>query len=159
MTSARRRAPLSQLALAGVAITLLTAGVAHADPEPPPAPAPVSAGVTGVLNDWQKSVCAAGSFNQDDPAIAARDWPGAVRAGTCASAVNPGLTNGLWITQWTVNSDMTSALQRNFMALFASAVSDQTAIITFAVASPEARKSLEPLTKFGFTINPVPPLA
>ena len=158
MTSARRRAPLSQLALAGVAITLLTAGVAHADPEPP-APAPVSAGVTGVLNDWQKSVCAAGSFNQDDPAIAARDWPGAVRAGTCASAVNPGLTNGLWITQWTVNSDMTSALQRNFMALFASAVSDQTAIITFAVASPEARKSLEPLTKFGFTINPVPPLA
>ncbi|MCX8560960.1 hypothetical protein OS122_08695 [Mycolicibacterium mucogenicum] len=157
MTSARRRAPLSQLALAGVAIALLSVGVAHADPEP--APAPVSAGVTGVLNDWQKSVCAPGSFNQDDPAIAARDWPGAVRAGTCASAVNPGLTNGLWITQWTANTDMTSALQRNFMALFASAVSDQTAIITFAVASPEARKSLEPLTKFGFVIQPVPPLA
>jgi hypothetical protein len=157
MTSARRRAPLPQLALAGVAIALLSVGVAHADPEP--APAPVSAGVTGVLNDWQKSVCAPGSFNQDDPAIAARDWPGAVRAGTCASAVNPGLTNGLWITQWTANTDMTSALQRNFMALFASAVSDQTAIITFAVASPEARKSLEPLTKFGFVIQPVPPLA
>ena len=157
MTSARRRAPLPQLALDGVAIALLSVGVAHADPEP--APAPVSAGVTGVLNDWQKSVCAPGSFNQDDPAIAARDWPGAVRAGTCASAVNPGLTNGLWITQWTANTDMTSALQRNFMALFASAVSDQTAIITFAVASPEARKSLEPLTKFGFVIQPVPPLA
>jgi hypothetical protein len=159
MTSARRRAPLCQLALAGVAIALLPTGVALADPEPPPAPAPVSAGVTGVLNDWQKAVCAPGSFNQDDPAIAARDWPGAVRAGTCASAVNPGLTNGLWISQWTANSDMTSALQRNFMALFASAVSDQTAIITFAVASPEARKSLEPLTKFGFAIQPVPPLA
>ncbi|MUL79213.1 hypothetical protein [Mycolicibacterium sp. CBMA 226] len=157
MTSMRRRAPLSQLALAGVAIALLPVGVAHADPEP--APPPVSPGVTGVLNDWQKSVCAPDSFSQDDPAIAARDWPGAVRAGTCASEVNPGLTNGLWITQWTANSDMTSALQRNFMALFASAVSDQTAIITFAVATPEARKSLEPLTKFGFAIQPVPPLA
>ncbi|MCT7366621.1 hypothetical protein [Mycolicibacterium llatzerense] len=152
-----RCAPLSQLALVGVAIALLPVSVANADPDP--APPPVSPGVTGVLNDWQKSVCAPGSFTQDDPAIAARDWPGAVRAGTCASAVNPGLTNGLWISQWTANSDMTSALQRNFMALFASAVSDQTAIITFAVASPEARKSLEPLTKFGFTINPVPPLA
>ncbi|MCT7371609.1 hypothetical protein [Mycolicibacterium llatzerense] len=152
-----RCAPLSQLALVGVAIALLPVSVANADPDP--APPPVSPGVTGVLNDWQKSVCEAGSFTQDDPAIAARDWPGAVRAGTCASAVNPGLTNGLWISQWTANSDMTSALQRNFMALFASAVSDQTAIITFAVASPEARKSLEPLTKFGFTINPVPPLA
>ncbi len=155
MTSTRRRAPLPQLACAGVAIALLP-GIAHADPDP--APAPVSAGVTGVLNDWQKSVCAPDSFTQDDPAVAARDWPGAVRAGTCASAVNPGLTNGLWITQWTANSDMTSALQRNFMALFASAVSDQTAIITFAVASPEARKSLEPLTKFGFVIQPVPAL-
>lgn len=152
-----RCAPLSRLALVGVAIALLPVSVANADPDP--APPPVSPGVTGVLNDWQKSVCAPGSFTQDDPAIAARDWPGAVRAGTCASAVNPGLTNGLWISQWTANSDMTSALQRNFMALFASAVSDQTAIITFAVASPEARKSLEPLTKFGFTINPVPPLA
>ncbi|KIU17696.1 hypothetical protein [Mycolicibacterium llatzerense] len=152
-----RCAPLSRLALVGVAIALLPVSVANADPDP--APPPVSPGVTGVLNDWQKSVCEAGSFTQDDPAIAARDWPGAVRAGTCASAVNPGLTNGLWISQWTANSDMTSALQRNFMALFASAVSDQTAIITFAVASPEARKSLEPLTKFGFTINPVPPLA
>ena len=152
-----RCAPLSQLALVGVAIALLPVSVANADPDP--APPPVSPGVTGVLNDWQKSGCEAGSFTQDDPAIAARDWPGAVRAGTCASAVNPGLTNGLWISQWTANSDMTSALQRNFMALFASAVSDQTAIITFAVASPEARKSLEPLTKFGFTINPVPPLA
>ncbi|MBN9636506.1 MAG: hypothetical protein J0H22_15175 [Actinobacteria bacterium] len=158
MTSTRRRAPLPQLAFAGVAIALLPAGVSHADPDPAPPPAPVSAGVTGVLNDWQKSVCAPDSFTQDDPAVAARDWPGAVRAGTCASAVNPGLTNGLWITQWTDNSDMTSALQRNFMALFASAVSDQTAIITFAVASPEARKSLEPLTKFGFVIQPVPTL-
>lgn len=155
MTSTRRRAPLPQLAFAGVAIALLP-GVAHAQPDP--TPPPVSTGVTGVLNDWQKSVCAPDSFTQDDPAVAARDWPGAVRAGTCASAVNPGLTNGLWITQWTANSDMTSALQRNFMALFASAVSDQTAIITFAVASPEARKSLEPLTKFGFVIQPVPTL-
>lgn len=157
MTSTSRRASPHQLALAAVVIALPPLGVpfvAHADPEPGNG----TPGVTGVLNDWQKSVCAPGSFSQDDPAIAARDWPGAVRSGTCASAENPGLENGLWISQWTTNGEMTSALQRNFMALFASAVSDQTAIITFSVASPEARKSLEPLTKFGFTINRVPPL-
>ncbi|MDR3664718.1 MAG: hypothetical protein P4L86_30750 [Mycobacterium sp.] len=149
--------PLHRLAAAGVVIALLSSG-SPATAYAQPTPGDGGGGVTGVLNDWQKAVCAPGSFSQDDPAIAARDWPGAVRAGTCASAVNPGLDNGLWITQWTTNGEMTTALQRNFMALFASAVTDQTAIITFAVAQPEARPSLEPLTKFGFVIRQVPSL-
>ena len=55
--------------------------------------------------------------------------------------MNPGLTNGLWISQWTANSDADLGAAAGFMAC-CLAVSDQTGI-TFAVASlEEARKSL-----------------
>ena len=114
--------------------------------------------VTGVLNDWQKAVCAPGTFAPGSPATMSRNWAGATREGTCGSRVNPGLDNTIWITQWTANEQMTGALQSNFMALFASAATDQTGIITFSVAQASARPSLEPLTRFGFQISPVPPL-
>jgi len=129
-------------------------------PPPPPEPeAPAAAPVTGVLDDWQKAICAPGTFAPGSAATMSRNWPGAVREGTCASKVNPGLENTIWVTQWTANEQMTSALKSNFMALFASAATDQTGIVTFSVAQDSARKSLEPLTKFGFEISPVPPLS
>jgi hypothetical protein len=153
--------------------------VAHADPDvpgpppgipglpglpwlpAPPAPTPdvpPAAPVTGVLDDWHKAVCAAGTFAPGSPTTVSRNWAGATSEGTCASRVNPGLENIVWVTQWTSNDQMTHALQSNFMALFASAVTDQSGIITFSVAQTSARPSLEPLTKFGFQISPVPPL-
>jgi hypothetical protein len=153
--------------------------VAHADPEvpgpppgvpgapwmpwlPPPAPptpdVPAVASVTGVLDDWQKAICGPGTFAPGSAATMSRNWAGATHEGTCGSKVNPGLENTIWVTQWTANDQMTRALQSNFMALFASAATDQTGIITFSVAQDSARASLEPLTKFGFQISPVPPL-
>jgi len=129
-------------------------------PPPPPEPeVPAAAPVTGVLDDWQKAVCAPDSFAPGSPQTMSRNWPGAVHEGTCASKVNPGLENTIWVTQWTANESMTSALKSNFMALFSSAATDQNGIVTFSVAQDSARKSLEPLTKFGFEISPVPPLS
>ncbi|MGB8404924.1 MAG: hypothetical protein WCE30_12760, partial [Mycobacterium sp.] len=113
---------------------------------------------TGALDDWQKAVCAPGTFAPGAPSAMTRNWAGATHEGTCGSKVNPGLENTIWVTQWTSNDQMTHALQSNFMAFFASAATDQTGIITFSVAQASARPSLDPLTKFGFQISPVPPL-
>lgn len=130
-----------------------------APPPPPPAPEdPPAAPVTGTLDDWQKAICGSGTFAPGSAATMARNWAGATHEGTCGSKVNPGLENTIWVTQWTANDQMTRALKSNFMALFASAVTDQTGIVTFSVAQDSARASLEPLTKFGFQISPVPPL-
>lgn len=130
-----------------------------APPPPPPAPdVPPAAPITGVFNDWQKAVCAVDTFAAGSPTTMSRNWPGATHEGTCASKVNPGLENTIWITQWTSNDQMTRALKANFMALFASASTDDTGIVTFSVAQASAAPSLDPLTKFGFTISPVPPL-
>lgn len=179
-TQRRRSARLISSTLALTVLAIAGPAVVHADPDvpapappgapglpwlpwmpppPPPTPdAPPAAPVSGVLEDWQKAVCAVGSFAPGSPATVSRNWAGATREGTCASKVNPGLDNTIWITQWTSNDQMTHALQSNFMGLFASAVTDQTGIVTFSVAQASARPSLEPLTKFGFQISPVPPL-
>lgn len=148
----RRRGPISKALIVGVvAAGVLLAGsvlLIHRDGTPHFAisakPPPLS---TGSMDDWTKTLCQPGSF-QDG--VIGSALPNATGTGQCsAQANNDSIVMGTYPDRRLLNNDMAQFKG----PVYATIRLTSGEIFAFVAPSPRDRSVLDPLSKYGFTVH------
>jgi hypothetical protein len=119
------------------AATALPTPAALADPQ----------SVTGSIDDWEGAVCATGSVisgKQYFRNAVASDW-----------CLDKNHSEAIYIAQWNDNYMMVNDITMFQRGFYASAKSGQN-IVDLVTLTPSGAAALQPLTRFGFVVNPTP---
>lgn len=141
------------LSLAAVVAIAVSAGCSVPSPGSSPSPGgasvsgqPAPGSISGSMDDWLAVVCAQGTFSNGN-----KSFRNASGGGFCGAKDHSG---PILIGQWNDNYLMRNDISIFRGAYYASCINGQT-ITDFVAMGAGGAAALQPLSQFGFSIQPV----